>query len=59
MGVAFETFVSFSLGFEMSLLTHSLQEILESILYLYNLEIKRKHKKESVKKGKVYGKSSK
>lgn len=52
--VAFETFVSFSLGFEMCLLTHSLQEILEGILYLYNLEMKRKYKKESVKKVKVY-----
>lgn len=54
MGVAFETFVSFSLGFEMCLLTHSLQEIFEGILYLYNLEMKRKYKKESVKKVKVY-----
>lgn len=41
----FETFVSFSLGFEMSVLTHSLVEVLEGILYLYNLEIKRKYKK--------------
>ena len=55
----FETFVSFSLGVEMSVLTHSLQEILEGILYLYNLEMKKKHKKESVKKGKVYTKYTK
>ena len=54
MGVAFETFESFSLGFEMCLLTHSMQEILEGVLYLYNLEMKRKYKKESVKKVKVY-----
>lgn len=54
MGVAFETFESFSLGFEMCLLTHSMQEILEGILYLYNLEMKRKYKKESAKKVKVY-----
>lgn len=52
--MAFETFESFSLGFEMCLLTHSMQEILEGILYLYNLEMKRKYKKESVKKVKVY-----
>lgn len=48
----FETFVSFSLGFEMSVLTNSLLEVLEGILYPYNLEIKRKHKKRKCQKGK-------
>lgn len=49
----FETFVSFSLGVEMSVLTHSLQEILEGILYLYNLEMKKKNiKKKALKREK-------
>ena len=43
----------------MSVLTHSLQKVLEGILYLYNLEIKRKHKKESVRKVKVSTKYTK
>lgn len=50
----FETFVSFSLGVEMSVLTHSLQEILEGILYRYNLEMKKKNIKKKVLKKEKY-----